>query len=323
MRDIPTISREIVEPILGTFDELGANVDTLLEAAGLIDAWRDQTSDVLPEAAIWGMFDRSARRLRVPTIGLMAGSRFVVRDLGDFGRELEQSLTLYRCLEHYVRTVNQYSSHARFWLESVKDGFWFHRQGIDVIDVGRGQVEQFAVQLMIRIVQLASGADWTPQRMKIQSRTDDAYREHDANCAETIDSNCRTTAIWISNNQSLQPVHRMNEAAAIHTIRRHVSESDGMSGLDIRTAAVRTGFSPRSLQRLLTEHGLTWSRLVEQVRLKRAIHLLESGGQTQIQISNELGYTDPANYSRAFRRWTGVTPTAYRRMKDRTSSSNG
>ena len=34
-----------------------------------------------------------------------------------------------------------------------------------------------------------------------------------------------------------------------------------------------------------------------------------------VEIGYEVGYTDPANFGRAFRRWTGVTPKTYRRLQ--------
>ena len=47
-----------------------------------------------------------------------------------------------------------------------------------------------------------------------------------------------------------------------------------------------------------------------------AIYLLINSQQSAAAISRELGYRDPAIFTRAFRRWTGVSPSQYRRSLD-------
>ena len=71
--------------------------------------------------------------------------------------------------------------------------------------------------------------------------------------------------------------------------------------------------SVRSLQRRLADFGLTHSRLLDEVRLEAARRLLERTDTSLAQIASDLGYADPANFTRAFQRWTAQTPSAYRR----------
>ena len=73
--------------------------------------------------------------------------------------------------------------------------------------------------------------------------------------------------------------------------------------------------SCRSLQRILAGHGLTLRRLLDQVRFERACELLEDDSARLVDIALDLGYSDQAHFTRAFRRWTGETPGAYRRRR--------
>jgi AraC-like DNA-binding protein len=82
---------------------------------------------------------------------------------------------------------------------------------------------------------------------------------------------------------------------------------------DLASVAQRIGFSVRTLQRELSDRGMDWSRLLDQVRLDHAATSLAS--ETPIcKIAHSLGYTDQANFGRAFRRWTGTTPKSYRKQ---------
>jgi AraC-like DNA-binding protein len=81
----------------------------------------------------------------------------------------------------------------------------------------------------------------------------------------------------------------------------------------LSTAAEATQMSERSLQRRLAESGLSFGRIVENVRFESARRLLRDPTVKIVSVSAELGYTDSANFTRAFRRWSGVSPQAYRR----------
>ena len=70
--------------------------------------------------------------------------------------------------------------------------------------------------------------------------------------------------------------------------------------------------SPRTLKRRLAEHGTTFSALRDDVRQQRAMLLLDNRGLTISDIAARLGYSELPNFTRAFRKWMGVTPQAYR-----------
>ena len=76
--------------------------------------------------------------------------------------------------------------------------------------------------------------------------------------------------------------------------------------------AAKLGTTRRSLQRRLREHGTSFNRLVDDTLCRRAKQLLAQGTIPVTDIALQLGYSDPAHFTRAFRRWTGVAPTAYR-----------
>jgi AraC-like DNA-binding protein len=83
---------------------------------------------------------------------------------------------------------------------------------------------------------------------------------------------------------------------------------------DDTTAAVakRLGVSTRTLKRRLADAGTTFSDVVAARRRDVATALLRTSA-TIDEIAAELGYADAQSFSRAFRRWTGMTPSAYRK----------
>ncbi|MBX3250118.1 MAG: AraC family transcriptional regulator [Myxococcales bacterium] len=86
----------------------------------------------------------------------------------------------------------------------------------------------------------------------------------------------------------------------------------GVRTLDEVARAVHV--SPRTLKRRLADEGTSFSALVDAHRHRRALDLL-AGSLSLDEIASRLGYSDLANFSRAFRRWTGASPGAWRRAR--------
>ena len=82
---------------------------------------------------------------------------------------------------------------------------------------------------------------------------------------------------------------------------------------DIRQAASMASTSARTLQRRLRGAGLTYAGLVQQARCETASHLLLESDHSVSDVAGTLGYSDPAHVTRAFHRWTGLTPREFRR----------
>ena len=96
---------------------------------------------------------------------------------------------------------------------------------------------------------------------------------------------------------------------------------DGYPALE--RVAEHIGSSARTLQRRLHEAGLTHTDLVDHVRRDVALRRLKTTRLPIGQVAKELGFRDPSSFSRAFQRWTGMSPRAYRQALRQSGSRNG
>lgn len=83
-----------------------------------------------------------------------------------------------------------------------------------------------------------------------------------------------------------------------------------LPGLD--AIADSLGVSSRTLRRQLSAEGTKFQTILEQVRHTKATQLLETSPLSIDEIAERLGYSDPSNFGRAFRKWEGVSPSVYR-----------
>src|SRR5215467_2769480 len=84
---------------------------------------------------------------------------------------------------------------------------------------------------------------------------------------------------------------------------------------DIRSVATMLGLGARTLQRRLSEEGVTYARVVARVRCAAAQRMLDDPACKVIEVALDLGYSDQAHFARAFVRWTGLTPGDFRRLR--------
>lgn len=77
--------------------------------------------------------------------------------------------------------------------------------------------------------------------------------------------------------------------------------------------AARLAVSPATLRRRLQEEGTSYRRLKDAVRRDAAISSLAAGREPIAELAARLGFSEDTAFHRAFRRWTGTTPGAYRR----------
>ena len=78
-----------------------------------------------------------------------------------------------------------------------------------------------------------------------------------------------------------------------------------------RLVAAQLGWSTRSLQRRLQEEHTTFRELLADCRREVAMATLRMGTHSVSELGHQLGFSHVGAFSRAFKRWTGQTPSAY------------
>ncbi|MDA7423964.1 helix-turn-helix domain-containing protein [Thalassococcus lentus] len=95
-------------------------------------------------------------------------------------------------------------------------------------------------------------------------------------------------------------------------VRTLLSQSDWSDATLERTARVMN-MTPRTLIRRLDADGTSFQGIKDALRRDIAIRDLQSGFKSVETIAQGVGFSSAANFHRAFQRWTGSTPTSYRR----------
>jgi AraC-like DNA-binding protein len=96
-------------------------------------------------------------------------------------------------------------------------------------------------------------------------------------------------------------------------LRRLIGERLESGKVTLEDIAQALDMAPRTLQRRLVEAGLNFRVMVDELRQAQAEHLLRGTRMPLAELASSLGFSDHASFNRAFKRWTGSSPGAFRR----------
>lgn len=100
-----------------------------------------------------------------------------------------------------------------------------------------------------------------------------------------------------------------SDASVARQVRQYLTRGPDLT---LDELAHETGLSPHKLRRLLRAEGTTLATIRENVRRDKAMRLLARGNATVEAIAETLGYAEARSFTRAFRQWTGRSPSAWR-----------
>ena len=320
--------------ITDRLDKLGASPEEVLEQAGLPMWHFCSPDDLIPTRHISAVMEQAARSLGSPILGLLVGADDNLASLGSLGRLVASAPNTRQAFETSCRLIHTHSYGARIWLSERGDEVWFCRDGLQGPASGRRQMEQFFLMQLIEHVRMAAGPAWRPAKLCLQTQETPPRALREALGDPEIRIAQRFTAIAVPRALLAQPLQRRSASACnnyeVETrLRQTAPAEDYVDSLQqlaatllnvegaprIETMAEITGLSVRTLQRRLAKNGLSHFEIVDQARYQAATRLL---GASQIRITDigmDLGYANSAHFTRAFKRWAGVTPSAYRELQ--------
>jgi len=310
-------------------DNLGFSSERVVEKLNL-PLWQHYEShSKVPGSHFYTLVGQAARTLGAEEFGYLIASYTPITALGDFSQQLGQSLTVYEAVKTFNRLYAQMSSIDRFWSVEDGEGLWWLRKRVQTADrAGRQQMELGALNYMIQTVRLGAGPNWAPEKIYLEAESlpsmarlsefgNAAICEWQKVSGFLIPRSlfARSLSAERSSTLPLNDSKLFSEAPSSEfseALRQIVRSYLSFGHPRVEEIADVTGMGVRALQRHLKKNGLTFKRVVDQARFQVAADLLRDPHVRLVDIAHELGYADQANFNRAFRRFTGTSPSEYR-----------
>ncbi|MFA5938831.1 MAG: AraC family transcriptional regulator ligand-binding domain-containing protein [Sinimarinibacterium sp.] len=95
-----------------------------------------------------------------------------------------------------------------------------------------------------------------------------------------------------------------------------LEQDPALMAAGIEGVAARLGLHPRTLQRRLHEETESYAGVLDRVRYRLSLRLLQQADRDIESISEQLGFSDRRSFTRAFTRWSGVSPSSFRQRRE-------
>jgi AraC-like DNA-binding protein len=110
----------------------------------------------------------------------------------------------------------------------------------------------------------------------------------------------------------LAQLKHANKPTIVDQVKAHVRWTIPPGNWTMDRCAAKLGLTTRALHKRLQAVGIQFSEIVDEQRLEAAKLALLESDYTLDEIANHLGYSEQSSFGRAFKRWTDLTPQAYR-----------
>jgi AraC-like DNA-binding protein len=283
---------------------------------------------LLPLKPFFQLINILAIEKKMPDFGYFVAQTTPWHQVMSLGPLIESSKNLESLLQTFCDMASSQSSLVKFTLADEVTGHYFCYSDRPIYK-GDIQMELYRITSMIQLIQLASGPGWTPETIRLNMPENAAVNDCPLIRKSTICYSQIDSAISIPSKLLKLPVQmdiprslglgternasRYTEYA--YSVRQMIDSYTLVGSMTIEDLAWLTDQSVRTLQRRLKSTGLNFNVLINEARYRHARDKLRNSNLSVAEIGKLLGYSDPAHFSRAFRRWSGLSPSAFARQK--------
>ncbi|WP_455365328.1 AraC family transcriptional regulator [Kaarinaea lacus] len=329
---ISTISSWVLL-IAETLKSYGVDYRKLFREAGMDPTHLGDQNARFDFLFVTRLWDLALEKTQDPCFGIVVVNHWHPTSLHALGFSWMASPSLkeaFERLQRYVRIVNNAAAVDIKNQNSVTRLSLYNAVGLQNASIAAVDA---SLAVLVHMCRLNYGKDLDPVRIQT------SRPEPPPNCLDRmnaffrgpIEFSCNENAIHFSTVavEKHLPASNIELARANDKlIDEYLSHLDGTS-VGIRTKARITELLPsgsvseeriaellnlsvRSMQRKLKEEGSSFKELLNQTRQELAEQYIENSRLSINEITYLLGFSDPANFSRAFKRWHGVSPSQYR-----------
>lgn len=331
----PTISRHFVSSLYESLSEHPDVVSAGIEQFGF--AQLDQHATRVPLRPYIDLFEWFAKALDNPWLGLQLSQKMGPESLGAIGymflgsRNLELALNSFG---HFLQAVQDRSS---LYLGVDEEYAYVHYEIFDTRVVERRQDSEYSLGYIWHLIGLFSANSCKLTMVEFEHDRppdgDGPYRSiFGAPVLFRRPANrlhFRTEHLRIlphAGDPNLYPILEEQVRGAIaqadsitsfpEQVRARLTPEALGSGVRARTIARQLGISESTLHRRLRAEGTTFKSLFDEAAKSHARYLIAQRTVPIAAIARRLGYSETACLTRAFQRWFGTSPTAFRRSLD-------
>jgi AraC-like DNA-binding protein len=326
MSALPLVRLSLVFPLVEELERRKIDSGQVLSKFDL--SRQDVTSGdmFVPAPTMYAIVEEIATFSGDPHFGVRVGEQLDPWSWSPLSSAAELSNTVGEFLLRFLINAGDHASSVTYTLESAGKRTTFHERRITDGDLLPRHNDGFTVAFLLSMLSQTIGDPWNGD--KVIARVCDpnvvpgGYLGIRVAATDTLGPSITFPSRWLvlpmnieKTRQSLP--HEISKSppparaidAFFQVLQRHIHEFD----LTSQRVAEICGINKRTLARRLQARGTSIQQELAVMRKARAEQELQNSDRTVAEIAAMVGYSDPAVFSRAFKRWTGVSPRQFRK----------
>ena len=343
MRTAPVISLAAMTGLTDAISMRGGDPSQILRSCGLSRPDISNPHGFIACSVFSRLLDAAARATADTCFGLHFGEHYNPKNVGSLTYLVLNSPTFAVGFENVARYMNVHNEGAR--VSFAVEGRWAYvrHEVIDPSIESPRQHNEYSMAVGLNMLRLMAGTEWAPVEVQFAHPAPREVAVHIRVFGAPVSFSCATNAFVVEHefvdrqvspaDELLYPVLKRyldlvlaempREDGLLASVRRAVGDSLRDGNPNLARVARKIAMGQRTLQRRLRQHGVDFKSLVEDTRRRFSLNYLRERKHTLTEIACLLGYSEVSAFNRAFRRWTGSTPSEFRRHNQRHRRATG
>jgi len=283
------------------------------------------------DSKLYQLWKLAVHRTGDPGFGLTVAKAWHPTNAHALGFSWLASNTLLEALQRLERYIRVLSDKSNVSLQKVGSEIKFVLSNPATTCPSADEYNDAGLALIVRLCRMSFGDEFNPIKLTMNRPTPTIIAQFEQYFRVPIEYASTENSIYFRKSDLEQELPTANAQLALENdkivtdylsryhrsnltlqVRQKIIEQLASGRVSQESVADSLVTSLRNLQRNLKKEGASYKELLEDIRRELAAHYMEQAEMSINEITFLLGFSEPANFSRAFKRWTGVSPSAFR-----------
>lgn len=326
-RQLPLIKTGLLRPVVQALESRGLDPEIILDSVGLSEGLVKDDQSSTHVMALHQFFENCAKVTGEPNFGALISEEISIEAEPIWKEAIAAGETPADVFAYYV-------SHSHRWYSSATP-FLEVRQGTAIFGevrtadpvISPSQNDAYMASNAIFVLKRLIGESFNPGMVVVISCDTGVFPKpfsrHQMLRGNDLGFRIQFPSEWLHLKREFRITAPCVEQEAgsdisgigfLGSFRLLLAQEVGNGQLSAKTAATLASMHPTALARKLAQRNTSISNEIQMAKQRYAAEKLSHTSMSIEEISSCVGYTDPANFARAFRRITGCSPRDFRKQ---------
>jgi len=329
----PTTVVSLVSVLGKVLDHYGLDKKEIAKQAGIDVSLAYKPNDRISTAKLQKVWKLATVVTADQCLGLTFAKMIQPASLCGLGLAWITSDTLKDSINRLIRFQHAVTTSADFVFNELDDCYQIIIR-LNIKKPENASVDA-SVATLFQMCHITYGPDLTVDRVCIAHNKPDCHEKFNDFFGVNVEFNTKETQVFFPKNaferklaNANPDLARMNDQVVLEYLKRFDKKNISMqvrariieelnNGVpNQEKIAASLNMSLRNLQRKLKDEGNSFKHILDETRSELSKQYLRGSDRPIIEVGFLLGFSEPSNFARAFRRWTGVSPVEYRETTD-------